>query len=89
MLGGFESEGLVLLSEIRTQDPDPAVHLTLPPEHMKKAEDSVLAGGALIAGAAVGAAIGAVVSGPVGVVVGIGLGASFGAVVRQAMLNRI
>jgi len=65
---------------VPSQDPDPAAQLPLPPEDMKKEEDSVLAGGALIAGAAVGAAIGAAVSGPVGVVVGAGVGAVAGAV---------
>ncbi len=65
---------------VPSQDPDPTAQLPLPPEEMEKEEDSVLAGGALVAGAAVGAAIGAAVSGPVGVVIGAGVGAVAGAV---------
>lgn len=64
---------------VPSQDPDPAAQYPLEPEDAEREAKSVLAGGALVGGAAVGAAIGVAVAGPVGVVVGGTLGAVAGA----------
>lgn len=65
---------------IPSQDPSAAAQFPLSPEETEREAKSVLAGGAVVGGAAVGAAIGVVVGGPVGVVVGGTVGAVAGAV---------
>jgi len=64
---------------IPSQDTSPAAQRPLRPAEAEREANSVLAGGALVAGAATGAAIGVAVGGPVGVVVGATLGAVAGA----------
>ncbi len=64
---------------IPSQDPNPAAQFALEPAEAEREAKSVLAGGAVVGGAAVGAGIGVAVGGPVGVVVGAALGAVAGA----------
>jgi non-heme chloroperoxidase len=64
---------------IPSQDPNPAAQFVLEPAEAEREAKSVLAGGAVVGGAAVGAGIGVAVGGPVGVVVGAALGAVAGA----------
>jgi hypothetical protein len=65
---------------VPSQDPSPAAQVPLEPGEAEREAKSVLAGGAMVGGAAIGAAIGVAVGGPVGVVVGGTLGAVAGAV---------
>ena len=62
-----------------SQDPNPAAQVALEPEEAEREAKSVIAGGAVVGGAAIGATIGIAVGGPVGVVVGGTLGAVAGA----------
>ena len=64
---------------IPSQDPNPAAQIALEPEEAEREANSVMAGGAVVGGAAIGATIGVAVGGPVGVVVGGTLGAVAGA----------
>lgn len=64
---------------VPSQDPDPAAQKPLTPSEAERESESVLMGGALVAGAAAGAVIGAAVAGPVGVVVGGTVGSVAGA----------
>lgn len=64
---------------VPSQDPDPAAQVALEPEDAAREARSVMAGGGLVAGAALGATIGVAVAGPVGVLVGGTLGAVAGA----------
>ncbi len=64
---------------IPSQDPDPAAQMPMEPGEADREAKSVLAGGAVVGGAAIGATIGVVAGGPVGVVVGGTLGAVAGA----------
>ena len=64
---------------VPSQDPDPAAQTALEPHEVEREAKSVLAGGAVVGGAAIGATVGVVVGGPVGVVVGGTLGAIVGA----------
>jgi len=64
---------------VPSQDPNPAAQIPMGAEEAEREAKSVLAGGAVVGGAAIGATIGVVVGGPVGVVVGGTLGAVAGA----------
>lgn len=64
---------------IPSQDPRPGAQMPLLPEEAEREALSALAGGGVVAGAAVGALIGVAVAGPVGVVVGGTVGAVAGA----------
>jgi uncharacterized protein YcfJ len=64
---------------VPSQDPRPAAQFPLEPKEAEREAESVLVGGAALAGAATGATIGTVVAGPVGVMVGGALGAVAGA----------
>ena len=64
---------------VPSQDPDPAAQVALKPEEAEREAKSALAGGGLLAGAAIGATIGVAVAGPLGVLIGGALGAVAGA----------
>lgn len=64
---------------IPSQDPEAAAQTGIEPHEAAREGQSVLVGGAMVAGAATGAAIGVVVAGPVGSLAGAALGAVVGA----------
>lgn len=64
---------------IPSQDPDLAAQMPLEPQEADRETNSVLMGGATVAGMATGAAVGVAAAGPVGVLVGATLGAVVGA----------
>lgn len=74
---------------IPSQDPDSSAQFLLNPGETAREAESVLVGGAMVAGAASGAGIGALVGGPVGVLVGASVGAMAGALGGAAAASTV